>query len=129
MNGYDQSIADLIRTTIHDAQDLVRGEIALAKTELRQELRRVGLAAAALTSATVAAIIAVVFLLTAVATGISVAFGWAVWTGFAIVGGVMILVAITLGLMGRNRLSAERRMPLTTETMKENVQWTQARRP
>ena len=39
MNGYDQTIPDLIRTTIHDAQDLVRGEIALAKAELRQEVR------------------------------------------------------------------------------------------
>jgi hypothetical protein len=32
------------------------------------------------------------------------------------------------GVMGRSRLTAERRMPLTMETMKENMRWTQAQR-
>ncbi len=129
MNGYDQSIADLIRTTIHDAQDLVRGEIALAKAEMRQEMRRVGAGVAALAAAAVAGVIAIVFLLTAVAWGIPAALDWAPWTGFAIVGLVVLIVAATLGLIGKNRFNGERRMPLTVETMKENMQWTRARKP
>jgi len=41
MNGHNDSIADVLRSTLHDAQDLVRGEIALAKAELRQEVGRI----------------------------------------------------------------------------------------
>jgi hypothetical protein len=129
MNGYDQSIADVIRTTIHDAQDLVRGEIALAKAELRQEVRRVGAGAAMLAAAGVAALIATVFLLSAVAWGIPAALGWAPWTGFAIVGAFVLIVAAVLGMMGKGRFNGEPRMPLTMETMKENMQWTRARKP
>ena len=129
MYGYDQSIADVIRRTVHDAQDLVRGEIALAKAELREEIRRIGAGAAALAAAAVAGLIAVVFLLTAVAWGIPVAFGWAAWTGFAMVGAIVLVAAVVLGMMGKKRLTAERHMPLTVDTMKENMRWTRARKP
>jgi Flp pilus assembly protein TadB len=126
MAGYDQSIADLLRSTLHDAQDLVRGEIALAKAEMRQEVKKVGAGAAALAGAAVAGLIAVVFLLTALAWGIAAAFVWPVWTGFAIVGAVVLLVAVVLGMVGKKRFTSEQRMPLTTETMKETLQWTRA---
>lgn len=127
MNGYDQSIADVLRSTIHDAQDLVRGEIALAKAELREEVARVRGGAIALSTAAVTALIAVVFLLTAVAWAIPVMMAWAAWTGFAIVGGVLLIAALALGMMGRRRLNGHRHMPHTLDTMKENMQWMRAR--
>ena len=71
---------------------------------------------------------AVIFLLTALAWGIPAALEWPAWTGFAIVGGVGLLVAAALAIMGRNRFNGERRMPLTVDTMKENMQWTRARK-
>ncbi len=129
MNGYDQSIADLLRSTIHDAQDLVRGEIALARSELREEVRRAGAGAAMLAAAAVAGSIAALMLLTALAWVAPAAFGWPVWTGFAIVGGLVLIVAAVLGTVGMGRLNHRPYMPLTAETMKENVQWTRARRP
>ncbi|HVL67382.1 MAG TPA: phage holin family protein [Vicinamibacterales bacterium] len=128
MHGYDNSVADLIRTTLHDAQDLVRGEIALAKAELREEARRFGAGAAELTAACVGALIASVFLLTALALGLPLAFGWPAWTGFALVGGLVLVAAVVLGLMGKKQFYGQRHMPLTMETMKENMQWTRARR-
>jgi Flp pilus assembly protein TadB len=128
MAGYDQSIADLIKGTLHDAQDLVRGEIALAKAEMRQEVRKVGAGAAALAAAAVAALIAVVFLLTALAWGVTTALGWPAWSGFALVGGAVLLVALVLAMMGKKRFNGEQRMPLTTESMRETMQWTRARK-
>lgn len=129
MQGYDQSIADVIRSTIHDAQDLVRGEIALAKAELREEIRRMRTGAAALAVAAVSALVAVIFLLTAAAWGISAAFGWSAWTGFAIVGMAVLMVGVILGITGKNQFNGERHMPLTVDTMKENLEWTRARKP
>lgn len=128
MPGYDQSLADLIRSTLHDAQDLVRGEIALAKAELRQEVRKVGSGAAALAAAAVAALCAVMFLLTALALGLTNALGWPAWAGFAIVGGLVLVIALGLAMMGKRRFNGEQRMPLTTETMRETMQWTRARK-
>lgn len=128
MPGYDQSLADLIRGTLHDAQDLVRGEIALAKAELRQEVRKVGSGAAALAAAAVAALCAVMFLLTALALGLTNALGWPAWAGFAIVGGLVLVIALALAMMGKRRFNGEQRMPLTTETMRETMQWTRARK-
>jgi hypothetical protein len=123
-----QSIADLLRTTIQDAQDLVRGEIALARAELGQEVRRTGAALTMLAAAGLTAIIALVFLLTAVAWGIPAALAWPVWTGFAIVGGIVLVTAAALAMIGRNRLNGHPHMPLTVETMKETMQWTRARK-
>ena len=128
MPGYDQSLADLIRGTLHDAQDLVRGEIALAKAEMRQEVKKVGAGAAAFAAAAVAGLIGVVFLLSAAAWGLTAALNWPVWSGFAIVGGVVLLGALVLAMMGKKRFNGEQRMPLTTETMKETLQWTRARK-
>ena len=128
MPGYDQALADLIRSTLHDAQDLMRGEIALAKAELRQEVRKVGSGAAALAAAGVAALAAVMFLLTALALGLTNALGWPAWAGFAIVGGLVLVIALALAMMGKRRFNGEQRMPLTTETMRETMQWTRARK-
>ena len=128
MSGYDHSIADLLRNTFQDAQDLIRGEVALAKAELRQEVTRLRSAAASLAVAAVAGLVALIFLLTALAWAIPELTGWSTWTGFAIVGAFALLAAVVLGLMGRNTLAAARPMPLTIETMKENMRWTQPQR-
>jgi hypothetical protein len=125
----DQSIADLLRSTIHDAQDLLRVEIALAKAELRSEVTTVVTGVAAIASAGVAALIAVVFLLTALAWAVPPLLGWPVWSGFAIVGVLAAAAAAGLALMGRNKLNGQRHMPLTADTMKENIQWMRARTP
>ena len=127
MAEYDDSIADVLKKTLHDVQELVRGEVALAKAEMREEMRRVGSGVAALVVAAVSALIAVVFLLTAVAWAISDGFGWPAWTGFAVVGGVVLIVAAVLGFVGRNRLTGTRPMPRTMDTMKENAEWMKAR--
>ena len=70
-----------------------------------------------------------IFLLTAVAWGIPSATGWPAWTGFGIVGGIVLIAAAALALMGKKRINGERHMPLTVDTMKENMQWTHARKP
>jgi len=129
MHEYDQSIADVIRRTLHDAQDLMRGEIALAKAELRQEVRRVGVGMAALAAAAVTGVIGILFVLAAIAWAIPAAAGWPAWTGFAIVAGVVLVAAAALAAMGKKHFNGERHMPLTVETLKENMEWTRARKP
>jgi hypothetical protein len=123
---HEPSIADVLRTTLQHAQDLVRAEIALARSELRLELQRMRAAALLFAGAALSAAIAVIFLLTAAAWAIPAAFAWPAWTGFAIVGGAVLVAAVGLGLAGR-AYAGGRPMPHTVATMKENLAWMRAR--
>lgn len=124
---HEPSIADVIKSAVRDAQDLVRGEIALAKAEARQEVSRLGVGAGLLAGAALAAVIAVIFLLTTIAWAISALLVWPVWAGFGIVTVLMLLAAGVLAYAGKSRLTADRRMPRTVDTLKENMEWMRAR--
>lgn len=127
MAEYDRSIGDVLKTALNDAQDLVRGEIALAKAEMREEVRKVGAGVVSLLVAAVAGLIALVFILTAAAWAMFEIFGWPIWAGFLLVAVVVGLVAGILALVGRSRLTSQPHMPRTMETMKENMEWMRAR--
>ena len=96
MGTYEPSIGDVIRSAIRDAQDLVRSELALAKAEVREEIRRASVGAGLLAGAALAAVMAVIFLMTTVALAIAVLLGWPVWSGFGIVT-MLVALAIWLG--------------------------------
>jgi hypothetical protein len=127
MDTHDPTIIDLVKSAVRDAQDLVRGEIALAKAEARQEVRRLGAGAALLAGAVLAGVIGLVLLLTTIAWGLSEGLGWPVWAGFAIVTALTLVAAGAMAYLGRARLGRERHMPLTVDTVKENMQWMRAR--
>lgn len=128
MATYDSSsITDVIKSAIQDAQELVRSEIALAKAEARQEVSRLSGGAALLAGAALAAVLGLVFLFTALAWAVSELLLWPAWAGFAIVTLVLFLAAGGLFYVGRSRMHADRRMPHTVDTMKENMQWMRAR--
>lgn len=127
MSQQDPSVVDLLKNAIRDAQDLVRKEVALVKAELRDEARKLGSAVAMLAGAAVMGVLALVFLMTTLALGLATAFEWPAWIGYAIVTGLLLLVAVVLGLMGRSRIAAARPLPRTMETMKENSEWIRAR--
>jgi len=127
MSTHEPSIADVIKNAIRDAQDLVRSEVALAKAEVRQEVRRVSVGAGLLAGAALAAAMAVIFLMTTVALAIAVLLGWPLWSGFGMVTVLVALAAGALGYIGRKRITAARHMPRTVDALKENIEWMRAR--
>ena len=127
MPEYEPTILDVVKSAIRDAQDLVRGEIALAKSELRGELKRMAAGAGALAAAAVMAIVALVFLFGTIAWAIADVGGWPVWAGLGLVTLLAVVIAAALAVVGRARLAAERHLPLTVDTMKENAKWIRAR--
>jgi uncharacterized integral membrane protein len=129
MTTQESSIADVIKNAIRDAQDLVRSEVALAKAEVRQEVRRLGVGAGVLAGAALAAIIAVIFLMTTIAWAIADLLDWPVWSGFGIVTVLLAVAAGALGYIGKKRITAARHMPRTVDTFKENIEWMRARTP
>ncbi len=127
MAAQDQSVVDLLRNAMADAQELIRGEVALAKAELRQEMSRLEGAVVAFAGAALAGAAGVLLLLVTIALAISEGFGWPAWAGFAIVTVLTIVTAVVLAYVGRQRFAARRPMPLTVDTLKENAKWMRAR--
>lgn len=125
--SYDNSIPELIAGAIRDAQELIRLEITVARNEIRDEVARVKAGMVALAGAALVGLLATGLLLVMLALGISAALEWPAWAGFAVIGSLLGMVAVVLGLVGRGRLAAERRMPKTIDTMKENAEWLKAR--
>ena len=127
MASQDQSILDLLKAAITDAQELIHSELALVKAEVRQEVSRIQLGIAAFAGAAIAAIVAVGLLATTIAWALSEGFGWPAWAGFAIVTVLMVLLAAALVYVGRRRFAAQQTMTLTVDTLKENAKWIRAR--
>ena len=96
--GDDQSLGDLVALAAKDVSQLIRYEIDLAKTELRDDVQRVGLAAGLSGVAAFVACLVLVLLSIALAFGL-VALGIWAWAAFLIVAGVYVLfAALVLGI-------------------------------
>ena len=127
MAVYEESIPDLIRGTIRDGLGIVRDEILLARTEMRQEVVRIKSGLITVAAAVGIGVLAVVMLLDTIAWGASYAFGWPAWAGFAVVALPLMVIAVVLGMMSRSMLSRDRFMPKSVDTLKENAAWLRAR--
>ena len=92
-NDSEPSIGDLVAQAIQDVTQLVKCELALAKLELRDDARRLGLAAGLLVIAAFAGCLILVMLCWALAYGL-VALGIYPWAAFLIVAGVLLLLAL-----------------------------------
>ena len=91
--GGDQSLGDLVALAAKDVSQLIRYEIDLAKTELKDDVQRIGLAAALSGVAAFVACLVLVLLSIALAFGL-VALGIWAWAAFLIVAGVYVLFAV-----------------------------------
>jgi uncharacterized membrane protein YqjE len=90
--GDEPSLGDLVALATKDMSQLVRYEIDLAKTELRGDARRVGLAAAMGAVAAFVGCLVLVLLCFAFAYGLITLGIWD-WAAFLIVAGTCVLLA------------------------------------
>lgn len=118
------SLASLLSGAVNDIRELFRQEVSLARAEIRQEVVNVKSAAVKLGAAAFTGIFAVLLLLTALAGGLSDVFDMPVWAGFAIVGGLLAIVAGVLVAVAWPNIKSVSPMPeRTVRTMKENIEW------
>jgi uncharacterized membrane protein YqjE len=87
----DQSLGELVALATKDLSKLVKGEIDLAKLELKADIKRLGLAGAMLAVSAFIACLVLVLLCIAFAYGL-VALGIWTWAAFLIVAGVGLLL-------------------------------------
>ena len=98
-----QSLGAMVKGVTEDISTLVRGEIELAKTELRDSAKTAANGGALLAVAGVTAFLGVIFLLLTLAW-VLVQLGLPTWAGFGIVTLLLIIVAAILFVLGRKRL-------------------------
>jgi putative superfamily III holin-X len=91
--GDGQSLGDLVALAAKDVSQLIRYEIDLAKTELKDDVQRIGLAGALGGVAAFVACLVLVLLSIALAFGL-IALGIWAWAAFLIVSAAYVLFAV-----------------------------------
>lgn len=124
-----QTTAELLKTLSTQMTALVHQEVDLAKAELAQKTKKIGVGAGAFGAAGVIGILAAATLVAAAIAGIATALS--VWLSILIVGGFLLVVAGILALAGITEV-AQGTPPVPEEAIestKEDVEWlkTQAR--
>ena len=91
--GGNQSLGDLVALAAKDASQLIRYEIDLAKTELRDDVTRIATAVVLIGGAAFAGCLVLVILCFAYAEGLVVAFDLSRWEAFLITAATLVLLA------------------------------------
>ncbi len=116
----DRSLPAIVKDLSADLGRLMQSEIALAKTELQQNISRIGKGAGLFGGAGVVGIFAVEFLLLAAMFGIAVALPF--WAAALIVGVVLAIAAGVLAMTGKKDLAGVSVVPKQTiENVKTDI--------
>jgi hypothetical protein len=95
----ERTLGQLVATATEDLSNLIRGEIALAKSELKVSVGKLAEGAGLFAAAAFLALLAVILLTITAALGLEAA-GLPGWLSFLIVAVVFLLVAAVLGYIG-----------------------------
>lgn len=119
LDGTDgqQSLGDLVALAAKDISSLVRYEITLAKSELKLDARRIGIAAALAVIGLFLLCLILILLCFALAYGIVAASGWPTWAGFLVTVGACLLVISVAGLIAWGRVRKVTGMKMTRQTV------------
>lgn len=125
----DSSTGELVKRLSTQVSELVRGELELARSELAAKGKRAGTGAGLAGAGGVIALYGVGALIAAAIAALSVVLD--VWLAALIIGVVLLIVAGTLALVGRNQIKkavppvpqrAVQEVQQDVETVKEAVQ-------
>ena len=118
--GADQSLGELVALAAKDVSQLIRYEIELAKTELRDDAKRFGIAVAGVALAAFGGCLVLVMLCFALAGGL-IALGIWPWAAFLIVAGTLVLMAaaaVGIAVLVMRRVSG---LSQTRKTVAEGI--------
>jgi hypothetical protein len=119
------SVPALIRSVLDDARELIREEVAVARSEIRDGVSAAQTAGAAFGAAAITGLVAVVLFCVAAGLAIAYVFGWPSWAGIGIVSVLLGVVAYLALRYGQGKLANLQALPKTTATLRENMAWIQ----
>jgi uncharacterized membrane protein YqjE len=120
--GNGGSIADILQEIVGNIQNIIRSEVRLAKTEIKEEATTAGKAAGMLAAGAVLAVYAVGILLLCAVYALRGPLPD--WAAALVVGLVVAAIAGALVMVGINRIKSVNPKPeQTIDSVKEDVQW------
>jgi len=118
----ERSFSDVFQDIVGNVQNIIRSEIRLAKTEVKEETAKAARAAEIIAAGAVLGLYAIGFLLLTLARALeTVTAPWLASLIVAVLVGIVSFVAINTG---RTRIKQVHPTPdKTIQTVKENVEW------
>jgi uncharacterized membrane protein YqjE len=121
MASGDRSISAVLQDIVGNVQEIVRAEVRLAKTEIREEVAKAQAAGLLVGIGAVAGIFSALFFLLAIVYALSLVMPeWA--AALTVAAGIAVVAGITLRV-GMKRFKTVHAAPKTAATLKENVEW------
>jgi Putative Actinobacterial Holin-X, holin superfamily III len=115
-----QSLGELVALAARDMSSLIRYEISLAKSELKLDARRIGIASVLGVLSLFAACLIIVLLCFAYAFGLVAAGIWT-WAAFLIVAGTCLVLVGLAGLIAYGRIRKVTGMKMTRQTVMDDL--------
>lgn len=120
----DASMTKLVSGIISDAQDLLKQQLAMFRTELKEDVRRTKQALVALICGIALAAVGGLLLCFMAVHGLEAAFELPLWACFAIVGGILALGGGIAAYSAVRQFNEFNPLPdESAQALKENVQW------
>ncbi len=115
------SLGELVAQASKDVSLLIRGELNLAKAELRNDAKRVGIAVALVAMAAFVGCLMLVLLCFAFAYGLMTLGIWS-WASFLIVAGVCLVLIGLAALIALLRVRGVTGLRMTRSTVQETIE-------
>lgn len=126
MTETDRSIGAVVSDILGDIHVIVRGEVRLAKAEIREEIAKARRGVVLLVAGGLVLAAALGCGLLAAIYGLSMV--WPPWAAALAVGGGTALLGAALALSGRKHIESVELPPQkTAASVKENLQWAKSR--
>ncbi|HVL24356.1 MAG TPA: phage holin family protein [Thermomicrobiales bacterium] len=120
--GSDETLGTLVAGIVEDLQSIVRGEVQLAKTELKEDAGKLGRGAGMLAGGALVGLVGFIFLMLGVTYLLNKSMQ--MWIAAGVVGVVLLVIAAIVAMAGKNQMSAASLTPQQTiDSVKEDQQW------
>jgi hypothetical protein len=120
----EPTLAQLVSELVSDAKQLLRQEVALAKHEIHEEVRKTKIAVVSLGAGIAIAALGGLLLIIMLVHLLNALTDLPLWACYGIVGGMCALVGVVLLYTGKKQMARIDMVPQqTVETMRENVRW------
>jgi len=117
-----ESLGTIVTGIVEDLQGIVRGEVQLAKTELKEDASSLGKGAGMIAAGALVALVGFIFLMLGVTYLLNKSFQ--MWIAAGIVGLVLLLIGVIAAMAGKKTMSAANLKPQKTiDSLKEDQQW------
>jgi hypothetical protein len=124
VNNSEPTLAQLMHGLVDDVTLLMRQELALARHEMHEEVRKTKNAVISLGAGVGITAVGGLLLIVMLVHLLNALTEWPLWICYGIVGGVCVIAGGVLLYRGKRYISQIDMVPQqTVETMKENVRW------